>query len=596
MEYVPIRDSPLSTTGTGLMNRRQFFSGTAGAMQLGIIEFGVAGTSQSTTPALAGASANQKGSLLRTQKGIEPILPADWSTKTAAHLLRRTMFGPTRAEIQQAASQSIDATLATLFAVQPLPNPPVGPAPLLSGQTWVNAPFDATNDGTYTAYLKAWWLGLMVSQGMSIREKMVLFWHNHFVSEYTTVSDSRFMYKQLDLFRQNALGNFKQLTKLVSLDPAMLRYLNGDTNIVGHANENFGRELQELFTIGKGPEIAQGNYTNYTEDDVQAAARVLTGYTDIGYRVTTNATIDSTFTASRHDSTNKQFSSAYGNRLIVGRTGTDGAKELDDLLDMIFSQTDTDGVSRVAKYMCRKLYRWFVYYDIDATTEQNVIVPLARTMMTNNFEVQPVLDSLFRSANFYDDNNIGCVIKNPIDFIVGTVRQLGITLPVLTDTSYYRPYNDLRSRAANLQLDLLDPPNVAGWQAYYQVPDFYELWISTTTLPLRGQFTDLLFTGVSGLTLDRLAFAKTMGTPGDPFKLIADLADALFPISLTQSQKDYLMYNAMGLKLMDEYEWTAVWNAYWAPGGQTTANKNNALKSLDPLLKFLFRMAEFQLS
>jgi uncharacterized protein (DUF1800 family) len=578
------------------MNRRQFFSG---ALQSGTVDQSDAGASQSAPPALISRSGNRTKNLLRTQKGIEPILPADWSTKTAAHLLRRTMFGPTRAEIQQAASQSLDATLATLFAAQPLPNPPVGPTPLLPGQTWVNAPFDATNDGTYTAYLKAWWIGLMVSQGMSIREKMVLFWHNHFVSEYNTVVDSRLMYKQLDLFRRNALGNFRQLTKLVTLDPAMLLYLNGNTNVVGHANENYARELQELFTIGKGLEIAQGNYTNYTEDDVQAAAKVLTGYTVTGYRDTVNTMIGSTFTASRHDTTSKQFSSAYGNKVISGRTGTDGAKELDDLLDMIFTQTDADGVGRVAKYMCRKLYRWFVYYDIDASTEQNVIVPLARIMMSNNYEIQPVLDALFRSANFYDDNNIGCMIKNPIDFIVGTVRQLGISVPALTDTSYYRPFNDLRSRASNLEMNLLDPPNVAGWQAFYQVPDFYELWISTTTLPLRagvGGFTDLLFTGVSGLTLDRLAFAKTMGTPGDPFRLIADLADALFPIPLTQSQNDYLMYNAMGLKLMDEYEWTTVWNAYWVPGGQTTVNKTNVLKSLDPLLKFMFRMAEFQLS
>jgi uncharacterized protein (DUF1800 family) len=578
------------------MNRRQFFSGATGALQSGAAELNDSGASQPAAPVQLTRPGNQTKNLLRTQKGIEPIRLTDWNTKTAAHLLRRTMFGPTRAEIQQAASQSLDATLTALFAAQPLPNPPVGPAPLATGQSWVNAPFDSTNDGTYSTYLKAWWLGLMAGQGMSIREKMVLFWHNHFVSEYNTVQDSRFMYKQLDLFRRNALGNFKALTKLVSLDPAMLRYLNGDTSIVGHANENYGRELQELFTIGKGPEIAQGNYTNYTEQDVQAAARVLTGYTDIGYRVTANATIDSTFTASRHDATNKQFSSAYGNTVITGRGGVDGAKELDDLLNMIFAQTDADGVGRVAKYICRKFYRWFVYYDIDVTAEQNVIVPLARIMMANNYEVQPVLDALFRSANFYDDINIGCMIKNPIDFIVGTVRQLGITLPTLTDTSYYRPYNDLRTRAANLQMNLLDPPNVAGWEAYYQVPDFYELWIITSTLPLRGQFTDLLFTGVSGLTLDRLVFAKTMGTPGDPFKLIADLADALCPIPLTQSQKDYLMYNAMGLKLMDEYEWTSVWNAYWAPGGQTTANKNNALKSLDPLLKFMFRMAEFQLS
>ena len=578
------------------MNRRQFFSGAAGALQSQTAGPDDGSNLQSGSSKSAVESQNPTKNLIRTQRGIEPILPADWNSKSAAHLLRRTMFGPTRAEIQQASSQSLDATLTALFAPQPVPDPPVGPAPLLAGQTWVNSAFDATNDGTYSAYLKAWWIGLMINQGMSIREKMTLFWHNHFPTELDTVADSRYLYRQLDLFRRNALGNFKQLTKLVSLDPAMLRYLNGDTNIVGHPNENYGRELQELFTIGKGPEIAQGNYTNYTEDDVQAAAKVLTGYTDIGYRVTTDASISSTFTPSRHDSTNKQFSSAYGNKIIAGRTGADGAKELDDMLEMIFAQTDADGVSRVAKYVCRKLYRWFVYYDIDATTEQNVIVPLARIMMTSNFEVQPVLDALFRSANFYDDNNIGCMIKNPVDFVAGTIRQLGVAVPAMTDSSYYRGFNDLRTRAANLQLNLLDPPNVAGWQAYYQVPDFYEVWISTTTLPLRGQFTDLLFTGVSGLALDRLAFAKTMGNPGDPYQLIADLAGALLPIPLTQTQKDYLMYNAMGLKQMDEYEWTAVWNAYWAPGGQTTANKNNALKSLDPLLKFMFRMAEFQLS
>ncbi|HTY37779.1 MAG TPA: DUF1800 domain-containing protein [Bacteroidota bacterium] len=571
------------------MNRRDFLSGSLNATQ-------VQSSGSSGQPPSATLSSGQKATLIRSQKGIEQIQAVDWNSTTAAHLLRRTMIGPTRAEVQLAASQSLDWTLNALFAPQPLPDPPVGPTPLAAGQTWVNSAFDATNDGTYAYYLKAWWLGVMIRQGMSIREKMVLFWHNHFSTEYATVNDSRYMYKQIDLFRQNALGNFKTLTKLVSLDPAMLRYLNGDTNIVGHPNENYGRELQELFTIGKGPEIAQGNYTNYTEQDVQAAAKVLTGYTDTGFRVTTDAAISSIFTASRHDSTNKQFSSAYGNRIIQGRTGTDGAKELDDLLDMIFSATDPDGISRVAKYICRKFYRWFVYYDIDATTEQNVIAPLATIMMNNNFEVKPVLDALFRSANFYDVNNIGCMIKNPIDFIAGTVRQLGIAVPALTDTSYYRPFNDLRSRAANLEQDLLDPPNVAGWAAYYQVPDFYELWISTTTLPLRGQFTDLLFTGVSGLTLDRLAFSKTMSTPGDPFALIADLANVLFPIPITQAQKDYLMYNAMGLKQMDEYEWTAVWNAYWASGGQTTANKNNVLKSLDPLLKFMFRMAEFQLS
>ncbi len=434
----------------------------------------------------------------------------------------------------------------------------------------------------------------MTKQGMSIREKMALFWHNHFATEYTDVQDSRFMYRHVDLFRKNALGNFKQLVKLVTLDPAMIRYLNGNTNINTRPNENYARELQELFTIGKGPEIAQGNYTNFTELDVQAAAKVLTGYADTGYRNTQSATIDYTFTASRHDSTNKQFSSAYGNAVVQGKTGADGAKELDDLLTMIFAQTDADGVSRVAKYMCRKLYRWFVYYAIDDTVEKNVIVPLASIMQSNNYEILPVLDALFRSAHFFDENTMGCLIKNPVDFVVGAIRQTGITTPALTEIAFYRPFNDLRSRASNMQMNVLDPPNVAGWQAYYQVPDFHELWINTTTLPLRGQFTDLLFTGIGGLTLDRIGFAKAMGDPSDPFMLVDDLAAALFPVAITKTQKDYLMYNAMGLKVSDEYEWTLLWNAYAA--SQTTTNRNNLLKLLDPLLKFMFRMAEYHLS
>jgi uncharacterized protein (DUF1800 family) len=529
--------------------------------------------------------------------------PQDWGTKTAAHLLRRTMFGPTRAEILQAASQSLDATLTSLMASQALPDAPIGPSPpLAAGQTWVNLPFDSLNDGSYANWLKAWWVGLMARQGMSIQEKMVLFWHNHFVSAYATVADSRFLFRQLALYRQNALGNFKQLVKLATIDPAMLRYLNGDTNTKAHANENYGREVQELFTIGKGPQIAQGNYTNYTEADVQAAAKVLTGFSDVGYRVTTNATIDYLFTLANHDTTNKQFSGQYGNTVIQGRsTAVDAPKELDDMFTMIFSQVDTDGVNKVARYMCRKLYRWFVYYDIDANAETNVIIPLANIMSSNNFEVLPVLNALFRSAHFYDDNNIGCMIKNPMDFIVGTVRQTGIPLPAMTDPNYYLAFGDLRNRAAIQEMNVLDPPSVAGWEAYYQIPDFYEIWVSTTTLPLRGQITDLLFTGLGSgtgtgkLLFDPIAFAKTMGTPADPFQLINDLATQLFPIPLTKTQSDYLMYNVMGLVVNGEGAWTTAWNAYWAAGGQTTANKNIVLKMLTPLLKFMFRMAEFQL-
>ncbi|MBI3788460.1 MAG: DUF1800 family protein, partial [Ignavibacteriales bacterium] len=228
-----------------------------------------------------------------------------------------------------------------------------------------------------------------------------------------------------------------------------------------------------------------------------------------------------------------------------------------------------------------------------------VIAPLADYMIANNYEVVPVLDKLFRSAHFFDDNNIGCMIKSPIDLVAGAVRQLGIPLPLPDVVGYYQPYNSLRVTAANLQMHLLDPPDVAGWKAYYQVPDFYELWISTATLPQRGKFTDDLFKALPGSStyvLNRVAYAASMSAPSDPFKLIDDFAADLFPIPLTQNQKDYLIYNAMGLRHGGEYDWTNAWDAYNAPGGNTSTNLSNLLKMLDPLLKFMLRMAEYQLT
>ncbi len=523
--------------------------------------------------------------LIRTTTGLEPFT-GSWTVDTAAHLLRRTMFGPRRAEVLAIASGSLSAAFSTLFATQPTPADPIGP----NGVTWVNSPYDGQTDNTYTQYLKSWWLGLMVNQGISLRERMVLFWHNHFVCESVDVQDSRYMYKQNALFREFSLGNVKELVRRVSFDPAMLRYLNGNTNIVGRPNENYARELLELFTIGKGPEIAQGDYTNYTEQDVQAAAKVLTGWRDNGRD---NPAVGSFFDSNRHDATNKAFSSAFGNKIITGKAGAAGAQELDELIDMIFAQPET------AKFFCRKLYRWFVYYDISETVEQSVIVPLADVMRTNNYELLPVLEKLFSSAHFFDENNIGCFIKSPIDLIAGCIRKFEIPLPALSTPAYVLPYNNLRNSAANMQMNLLDPPDVAGWKPYYQVPDFYEIWINTATYPQRGQFTDTLFTGAAGnrnYAMNRIAYVATMSTPSDPFKLIEGLAEDLFPIDVTKIQKDYLIYNAMGLRQGGEYDWTDAWNAYNAPGGNTETNRTLLLRMLDPLLKFMFRMAEFQLS
>ena len=190
----------------------------------------------------------------------------------------------------------------------------------------------------------------------------------------------------------------------------MQKYLKGEKKTATAPNENYGRELQELFTIGKD---ATGN-PPYTEDDVKAAARVLTGWRNDLVAGTTSANgFNSYFDPAKHDTADKQFSAFYNYTQINGLSGTGAVSELDDLLNMIFAKDE------VSLFICRKLYRYFVYYEIDAATEQNVIVPLAAVFRSNNYEIVPVLDVLFRSEHFFDVLNQGCLIKNPIDFSVG---------------------------------------------------------------------------------------------------------------------------------------------------------------------------------
>ena len=527
----------------------------------------------------------------RPVTGLEPY-QGPWNRKTAGHLLRRTMIGPTAKEISEAASSSLDLLLPELIQELAAPPAPIDPA---TGQTWIGSVFDTSLDSRYQGYLKAWWLGLMVNQGISILEKMVLFWHNHFVSEYSTVLDSRYMYRQNALFRGYALGNIKELVKAVTLDSAMLIYLNGYRNRGDGSNtpdENYARELQELFTIGKGPQIGPGDYTNYTEQDVRAAAHVLTGWRTNGYRSTTSTAIDPYFDALRHDPRDKQFSAAYQGTRITG--GSDGGRELNDLVEMIFRQQET------ARFFCRKLYRWFVYYDIDAAAEQNVIEPLADVMRSYNYEIKPVLTTLFRSAHFFDEGNIGCLIKNPVDLTAGALRGLEASLPspASQTVAYYALMASLGTTAGNIQMALMDAPNVAGWPAYYQSPDFHRLWINTLTLPARWAFTDSLVSGIraGGTTtaLDLLSMANRTSAPADPRVLVGEIADAMFAIELTANQKDYLVASVL-IPGLPDYEWTVYWSQYI--GDPNSTQKRNAVVTrLNALMKFMMRMAEFQLS
>lgn len=530
--------------------------------------------------------------------GLSPYTGA-WSTQEIAHLVKRTMFGATKADIDFFKSRSLNDTVNEFLNTPVLPpspplknydntnvaagDPEYSVAP---GATWVDT---NTNDGAANSRrvnsFKSWWVGLMINQQRNILEKMVLFWHNHFATETVDIGRAIWCYQNNLILRQYALGNFKQFVKAITLDTGMLRYLNGYLNTNTAPDENYSRELQELFTLGKE------NDPNYTEDDVKQAAKVLTGW-----RIDNN-TNKSYFQANRHDTGNKQFSAFYNNTIIAGKTGaTGGELELDAMLNMIFSKA-----VQVSEFVVRKLYRWFCYYTIDAATEANVIQPLAKIFRDSNWEIKPVLSTLFKSEHFFDPLNQGCLIKSPLDMTVGVCREFATVFPPATDVvNSYFMWEYVRNQASTMQQNVGDPPSVSGWAAYYQVPQFHEIWINSDTLPKRNRYTDQLITaGYSRngkrLQIDPVAFAKRFSNPADPNILVNDIVQNLYRVPLSATTLQTIKKQILLSNQDQDYYWSNAWNAHLA-SPTDTALYQIVYTRLQTLIKYLMNLAEYQLS
>ncbi len=527
--------------------------------------------------------------------GINPY-SGPWTENEVIHLLKRTMFGAKKADVDyfitRTMSQAVDELLNP---TAPQPNPPIKEyatstqpgtpdSNIAQGTTWV---MDINNDGTVQsqrrASYKKWWTGMMINQDRSIREKLNLFWVDHFGNEATDVGNGNWSYMQHSLLRQYGLGNFKQMVDAITKDISMLRYLNGYLNIASAPDENYARELLELFTVGKGPG------SQYTENDVKEAAKVLTGWQING------TTYTSVFTPSRHSTVNKTFSAFFNNTVVLGRTGaTAGQLELTDLLNMIFATQE------VAKFICRKFYRFFVYYHIDATTETNVITPLADIFRSNNYEIKPVLSALFKSEHFFDVLNQNCYIKSPADHIIGSLREMNAVFPALTDwDTNYGMWNFFYSSMANTGLVLHDPPNVAGTPAYYQEPIFHEIWINSDSLPKRNQFTDTMVN--TGFTRNSIRvifnfvqYVQQFSNPGNPNDLIDDALKFIFRNQLSYESKKAIKTQILLSNQQWDYYWTNAWTAYIA--SPTTANFNVVNNRLKSLFQYFFNLAEYQLS
>ncbi|MEJ7780894.1 MAG: DUF1800 domain-containing protein [Daejeonella sp.] len=507
------------------------------------------------------------------------------------HLLKRSLFGVKQTDIALFSGKTLNDSVDLLLGIEAAPPPPVNnyndgtftdPA-VAEGQPWVTAAYgNGTANSRRTASFTSWWTGNLIGQAASLREKMTLFWHNHFATETATVGDARYSYKTNELLRTYCFGNFRELVKQVTLDPGMLKYLNGYVNTKTAPDENYARELQELFTLGKGPG------SRYTEGDVKAAAKVLTGY-----RLDA-AAIKSVFDPVRHDTTDKQFSSFFNNTVIKGKAGTDGSKELDEMLNMIFLQNE------VSLFICRKLYRFFIYYSISAEVESSFIVPLAEIFRAGNYEIKPVLKVLLTSDHFFTEQNRGCMIKSPADLTIGLCREFDIIFPDKSDyVNQYYMWAYIKSQSAAFQQDIGDPPNVSGWPAYYQEPQFYELWINSDTISKRNAFSDrFIAAGYTRngkkISIDPLAYTSKFTNPADPNALISEALEQLYRIDVSASTRTFLKSILLSNQVTDFY-WTNAWNDYKNDPG--SASKKNIVNSrLQAMYKYMMNLAEYQLS
>lgn len=468
---------------------------------------------------------------------LDPYIPSNtkpWNKGLVTHLLNRTLFGATAAQVNSVLALTPNEAVELLFQNLPAPEVP---------GTWVTeAPdFNSPYNTQRTSQLRTWWLKLMYEQPVSIREKMTLFWHNLFVSEAGTVIIPQYMYMQNSLFRNNYAGNFKNLTKAVTRDPAMLIYLDGRYNVVGNPNENYARELLELFTMGIG---------NYTETDIREAARALTGWILSG--------LGSIFVPSRHD---------YANKTFLGQTGN---FDDNDIVDIVFNQPVT------AKFICRKLYKTFIHEQGDNNYAEPIINEMANILRSSNYEIMPVLKMLLKSKLFYSDNVISSLVKSPLDLMLGAVKMMNIQFDPSVLTTRLN-YIITQSSAAGQYI--LDPPNVQGWVGY-------RLWLSTISMPIRAAFAESVVTGLqkngqpTGFSVDALAFATSFPEPNNALQLVKDMTEHLVRLQVTPRQLNNL------LEIM--LDGTMIQNWY--------INDPQAPSRIKKYLKAIVNLAEFQIN
>jgi uncharacterized protein (DUF1800 family) len=531
-----------------------------------------------------------------TRNTLTPYV-GPWNKQLAIHLLKRAMFGATPAHVNTILSMTPGTAVDALLYNVPIP--PVAPVNYYNniypdttgvamGASWINADY---GDGTINFYrsigLRSMWLKNMIDANISLQEKMVFFLSNLVPVGASTVGDARFEYLYYMKLHQFAMGNYKTFLREITKDGAMLQYLNGYVNNKFSPDENYARELQELFSVGK-----EGGQP-FSETDVIEAAKVLTGWRLNGTNITTF------FDNNYHDTGNKTFSSFYNNTVITGVNGpTAGDTELNALLNMIFSG---NSAQVVAKYICKKIYTYFMHYEVTPSIQANIIDPLAQIFINANWELKPVLSALFKSEHFFSMSGLGSYIKNPLDYIIGSLRLLNLQPNPSSNIeelhqAFVNQYYYLRS----VGMEVMDPPNVSGFKAYYQSPSYHQLWINSNSFPKRLKWSDGLVSNygfyVSAAiqyTSKLPEFIATLSNPSDPDSVVNEMILYCYGVDLSTARRDYFKAYLTNNTGNNSY-WTTAWNDYIS--NPTNTNYYNTVRNrVRQMLTDFFHQCENQL-
>ena len=379
-------------------------------------------------------------------------------------------------------------------------------------------------------------------QNNAFRERLVLFWSNHFVVEYLDVNQPAYLYQYYALLQTQALGNFKTFVHQVGLTPAMLRYLNGYDNKNSRPNENYGRELYELFTLGQG--------NGYVQEDITETSRALTGY---------NKTVrfgPITFNENTFDK---------GSKSIFGRTGNWG---YDDVINILFEEKK----DLIASFICGKLYKYFV----SPTLDDAVVSSLATTLISNNFELAPVYSQLFKSEHFFEVKNSNVLIKSPVDLMVGLHKTLGFTFKDSIDLE-----GQFKNKCRDMGQIVFSPVDVAGWQGNHD-------WINSETLPKRWEFADYLlkiYWKNNNNQFKKLIISLVGEKQTDPKAIVNALKDFMFcPYEMKEEERLEAIAVFMG-EVPENYFEDGTWNI----------NDDSVPRQVYDLMRFFITLPEFQL-